>query len=87
MSASLETDVDYFDDFQDISSNTKRLIRVGAKTYAQTGTYITINLHKKDEEGTFKYRQGITLSIGEFESLADNYKKNQKIDEKKKNAM
>ena len=75
MYASLETDVDYFDDFRDISSNDKRLVRVGAKTFAQTGTYITIKLYKKDEEGTFKYRQGITLSTGEFESLADNYTK------------
>ena len=75
MYASLDTDVDYFDDFRDISSNDKRLVRVGAKTFAQTGTYITIKLYKKDEEGTFKYRQGITLSTGEFESLADNYTK------------
>ena len=73
MYASLDTDVDYFDDFRDISSNDKRLVRVGAKTFPQTGTYITIKLYKKDEEGTFKYRQGITLSTGEFESLADNY--------------
>ena len=44
---SLETDVDYFDDFRDISSNDKRLVRVGVKTFAQTGTYITIKLYKK----------------------------------------
>ena len=55
MYASLDTDVDYFDDFRDISSNDKRLVRVGAKTFAQTGTYITFKLYKKDEEGTFKY--------------------------------
>ena len=84
MSASLETDVDYFDDLRDISSNKKRLIRVGAKTFAPTGTYITINLHKKDEEGTFKYRQGITLSTGEFESLADNYSKIERLTKGKK---
>ena len=58
-----------------ISSHDKRLVRVGAKTFAQTGTYITIKLYKKDEEGTFKYRQGITLSTGAFESLAENYTK------------
>ena len=52
--------------------NDKRLDRVGAKSIAQTGTYITIKWYKKDEDGTFKYRQGITLSTG-FESLADNY--------------
>ena len=79
MYASLETDVDYFDDLPDISSNDKRLIRVGATTFSQTGTYITIKLYKKDEEATFKYRQAITLSTGEFESLADNYTKIQKL--------
>ena len=67
MYASLKTDVDYFDDFRYISLNDKRLVRVGAKIFAQTGTYITIKLYKKDEEGT--------LSNGEFESLADNYTK------------
>ena len=73
MYASLETDVDYFDDLRDISSNIKCLVRAGPKTFAQTGTYITIKFYKKDKEGFFKYRQGITLSIGEFESFADNY--------------
>ena len=73
MYASLETDVDYFDDFPDISSNDKRFVRVGAKTFAQTGTYVTIKLYKKDEKGTFKYRHGITWSTGEFNSLADKY--------------
>ena len=60
------------DDFRVISLNDKRLVRVGAKTFAQTGTYLTIKLYKKDEDGTFKYRQRITLSTGEFDSLADN---------------
>ena len=84
MYASLESDVDYFDDFRDISSNDQRLVRICAKTFAQTGTDISIKLYKKDEEGTFKYRQGITLSTGEFESLADNNTKIKKIDERKK---
>ena len=64
MYASLETDFDNFDNFRDISSNDKRLVRVGAKTFVQTGTYITIKLYKKDKEAT-----------GEFESMADNYTK------------
>ena len=82
MYASLETDVDYFDDFRDISSNDKRLVRIGAKTFAQTGTYITINLYKKHKEGTFMYRQEITLSTGELESLADIYIKIKRLNEK-----
>ena len=74
MYASLDTDVDYFDDFRDIYSNDKRLIRVGAKTFAQTGTYITIKLYKKDEEGTFKYRQGITLSSSPWRTILQKSK-------------
>ena len=53
MYASPETDVDYFDDFQDTSSKNKRLVRVGSKLFALTGTDITIKLYKKDEEGIF----------------------------------
>ena len=79
MNASLETDIDCFDDFRNIATNDKRLVRVGAKTFAQTGTYTITKLYKKDEEGTFKYRQGLTLSNGEFESLADNYTKIKKL--------
>ena len=45
MYASVETDVDYFDVFWDTSSNDKRLVRVGAKIFAQTGTYITSQLY------------------------------------------
>ena len=44
MYASLETDVDYFDD---ISSHDKRLVRFHAKTFAQAVTYITFKLYKK----------------------------------------
>ena len=51
MYASLETDYDYLDNFWEISSNGKRLIRVGAKTFAQTGTYVAIKLYKKVEKG------------------------------------
>ena len=52
MYASLETDVDNFDIFRDISSNDKLLVRVGAKTFVQLGTYMTIKLYTEDEEGT-----------------------------------
>ena len=55
-----------------------------AKTFAQTDTHITIKLYKKDKEGNFKHRQGVTLSTGKLESVAENYTKNQKIDEGKK---
>ena len=50
MHASLETDVDYFDDLRDISSKNNCLVRLGPKTFAQTGTYITIKFYEKDKE-------------------------------------
>ena len=50
MHASLETDVDYFDDLRDISSKSYCLVRFGPKIFAQTGTYITIKLYEKDKE-------------------------------------
>ena len=75
MYASLGICFDFFDGFWDISSNDKRLVRVVAKTFAQTGTKITIQFYQKDQEGTFKYRQRKSLTTGEFASLADNYTK------------
>ena len=75
MDVSNETHVDRFDFFRYISSIDKGLVRVGAKTFPHNGTYKSIKLYKKDENGTFKKRQGIILSTGGFESLADNYTK------------
>ena len=69
----------YFDDFRDISSKDKRLVRVGLKIFAQNGTYVTIILYKKNEEGIFKCRQELTLSTGEIDSLADNNTKIKKL--------
>ena len=66
--------VDYFDDFRDTPLNDKRFVRVSAKNFAQTGAYITIELYTKDEEGTFKYRQGITLSTGEWRAIIQKSK-------------
>ena len=79
--ASLEKNLHYCDVFWDILSNYKRIDRVGVKKFAQTGSYITNKLYKKDEEEASMYRQGLTLSTGDFESLADSYTK---VDEKNK---
>ena len=47
MYSSLENDTDFYDDFQDLSLGEKRIVRVGTKTFDETGTYITIKLYKK----------------------------------------
>ena len=71
----LENDTDFYDDFQDISSGEKCIVRVGTKTFDKTGTYITAKLYKKNEDGVFKCLQALTLTTREFDCLADNYSK------------
>ena len=57
MYSSLEKDTDVYDDFQDVSLEEKFIVRVGTKTFDQTGTYITIKLYKKNEDDVFKCYQ------------------------------
>ena len=73
--SSLENNRDFYDDFQDISSEEKRIIQVGTKTFDKTGRYITVKLYKKNEDGVFKCYQAVTLMTGEFDCFSDNYLK------------
>ena len=75
MYSSLENDTYFYDDFQDISLGEKRIVRVGTKTFDKTGTYITVKLYKKNEDGVFKCYQAVTLTTRELDCLADNYSK------------
>ena len=79
MYSSLENDTDFYDDFQDISSGEKRIVRVGTKIFDKTGTYITVKLYKKNEDGVFKCYKAVTLTAREFDCLADNYSKIKKL--------
>ena len=79
MYSSLENDKDFYDDFQDISSGEKRIVRVGTKNFDKTGTKITVKLYKKNEDGVFKCYQAVTLTTREFGCLADNYSKIRKL--------
>ena len=79
MYSSLENDTYFYDDFQDISLGEKRIVRVGTKTFDKTGTYITVKLYKKNEDGVFKCYQAVTLTTRELDCLADNYSKIKKI--------
>ena len=45
----LENDTNFFDDFRDISSGEKRIVRVGTKTFEKKGTYFTLKLYKKTD--------------------------------------
>ena len=74
MYSSLENDTVFYDDFQDISSGEKRIVRIGTKTFDKTGTYITVKLNKKNEDGVFKCYQAVTLTT-RTDCLGDNYSK------------
>ena len=67
MYSSLENYTNFHDDFQDISSGEKSIARVGTKTFDKTGTYITVKLYKKNEDGVFKCYQAVTLTTREFD--------------------
>ena len=58
----LQSDTNFFDDFRDISSGEKRIVRVGTKTFEKTVTYITLKLYKKTDEEVFKMYQAVTLT-------------------------
>ena len=75
----LESDTNFFDNFRDISSGEKRIVRVGTKTFEKTGTYITLKLYKKTDEEVFKMYQAVTLTTKDFDCLADNYSKVKKM--------
>ena len=59
----LESDTIFFDDFRDISSGEKRIVRVGTKTFEKTGTYITLKLYNKTDEEVLKMYQAVFLTV------------------------
>ena len=52
-----------------------RIVRVGTTTFDKTGTYITIKMYKKNEDGVFKRYQAVTLLTKDFDCLAENNSK------------
>ena len=76
MYSSLESYTDFYDDFQNISSGEKR---IGRKIFDKTGTFITVKMYKKNEDGVFKCYQAVTLTTREFDCLADNYSNIKKL--------
>ena len=64
---------DNSDFYHEISCSSKRLVVASVKTYGTTGTYITLQLFKKDSE-EFRFNQRITLSAAEFDLLGQKIK-------------
>ena len=75
MYSSLETDTDFYDDFQDRSLGEECIVRVGKKTFDKTSTYITVKMYQKNEDGVYKCYQALTLTTREFDCLVDSYSK------------
>ena len=74
----LRSDTDFLDDFCDISSGEKRIVRAGTKTFEKTVNYITLEFFNKTDEEVFKMYQADTLTTKKFDFLADNFSKVEK---------
>ena len=81
MYSTLVIDTDVYDNFQDISSREKRIVRVGTKTFDKTGTYITVKLYKKNEDGVFKRRYTSKRSVRPEKNCAESDDENDADDE------
>ena len=80
MSSVLEKDAEYSDSHFDVCSNEKRLIRVAVKHYEKTGTYLSLKLFKREQEGAeYKFEQKITLSADEFQLFAEKLPKTRRM--------
>lgn len=75
----IEKDTKHSDNFLNISETEKRLIRVGVRTYKPTGTYLTVKLFKKNDSDEFVQNQRVTLSLNEFQKLAESYQQIQDL--------
>lgn len=73
MSWTLEKDALFCEDFIEVATGEKRTVRASVTTYDSSGTYVSIKLFRKDDCGTFRQNQKITLSATEFEQLAEKY--------------
>ena len=70
-------DAEYSDNHIDVSKTEKRLVRISSKNYEQTGTYISLQLYKREtKEGEFQFSQRVTVSLDEFQAIVDHLPKN-----------
>ena len=64
---------DYFDFFHDRARSEKRYVVACAKTYDNTGTYISLKIFKKENgDNEFRFNQKLTLSLQELEQVGEN---------------
>ena len=65
---SLETD-SYGDFHIEVSSDSKRYVRVSGTTFESGAQYINIKLFKPNQDGVMWYTRGICLTLDEFKAL------------------
>ena len=49
-SETLKKDIEFCDQFIDISETAKRIVRVSTKTYETSGTYVAIKLFRRNNQ-------------------------------------
>ena len=73
-SETLEKDIEFCDQFIDISETAKRIVRVSTKTYETSGTYVAIKLFRRSNQsdGDYKFSQRVNLSLSEYDRLVEH---------------
>ena len=69
MQITLESDAQFGDTYVDSSQTDKRLVRATVKTFGSSGTYVFLELFKKNESGELISPQRIGLTSVEWEDL------------------
>ena len=74
ISETLKKDIEFCDQFIDISETSKRIVRVSTKTYETSGTYVAIKLFRRNNQSDddYKFSQRVNLSLSEFDGLVEH---------------
>ena len=70
----LKKDIEFCDQFIDISETAKRIVRVSTTTYETSGTYVAIKLFRMNKQSNddYKFSQRVILSLSEFDRLVEH---------------
>ena len=73
-SETLKKDIEFCDQFIDISETAKRIVRVSTKTYETSCTYVAIKLFRRNNQSDddYKFSQRVNLSLSEFDRLVEH---------------
>ena len=73
-SENLKNNIEFSDQFIDISETEKIILRVSTKTYETSGTYVAIKLFRRNNQSNddYKFSQRVNLSLSEFDRLVEH---------------